>query len=278
MIQSAVTVSLVQNPRTGPFIFWDDLAAACEKAGALGFDGIEIFAPTAETVDRKVLRQLLDDNDLTLAAVGTGAGWVLQQLQLCAADQSVREKAKAFVRSIIDWGGEFNAPAIIGSMQGRWDQAVPKDDAMGYLKDAAAELSEHAAKYQVPLIIEPLNRYETNMLNTVADGVRLIQDLDTDNVVLLADLFHMNIEEVDIAESLRAGGRRIGHVHFVDSNRRPAGFGHLDYAPVAKALADINYQGFASAETLPWPNPDEAAKQTIKAFFHAFERDLNTED
>jgi sugar phosphate isomerase/epimerase len=100
----------------------------------------------------------------------------------------------------------------------------------------------------------------------VADGMALLESLATRNVVLLADLFHMNIEESDIAAALRAGGRQIGHLHFVDSNRRPAGCGHLDYRPIAEALRAIGYEHYASAEALPYPDSDEAARRTIEAF------------
>jgi sugar phosphate isomerase/epimerase len=86
----------------------------------------------------------------------------------------------------------------------------------------------------------------------------------------LADLFHMNIEESDLAAALRAGGKHIGHVHFVDSNRRPAGLGHIDYAPVVRALADIGYDGYASAEALPYPDSAAAAYQTMRTFRKLF--------
>ena len=76
----------------------------------------------------------------------------------------------------------------------------------------------------------------------------------------------MNIEEVNLAEAIRAAAGRIGHVHFVDSNRRAAGMGHMDFAPIAAALRDINYDGYASAEAFALPDSNTAAKQTINAF------------
>jgi sugar phosphate isomerase/epimerase len=88
--------------------------------------------------------------------------------------------------------------------------------------------------------------------------------------MLLADLFHMNIEEDDIGAAILAGAGRIGHLHFVDSNRRAAGFGHIDYRPIVKALGDIGYAGYASAEALPHPDPLAAARQTIEAFKRHF--------
>ena len=96
--------------------------------------------------------------------------------------------------------------------------------------------------------------------------MEFLATLDTDNIVILADLFHMNIEEADIADALRTYGKHIGHLHFVDSNRRPAGCGHMDYAPIAAALKEIGYNKYASAEAFPWPNSNSAAKATIDAF------------
>jgi sugar phosphate isomerase/epimerase len=100
--------------------------------------------------------------------------------------------------------------------------------------------------------------------------VKLLRSLSTTNVVLLADLFHMNIEEINLADALRAAGKYVGHVHFADSNRRAAGFGHIDYAPIAQALHEFGYAGFASAEAFPLPDPDTAADQTIHAFRRYF--------
>jgi sugar phosphate isomerase/epimerase len=265
-IQSCVTISLVPEARGGPFVFWDDLEAGCRKAAALGFDAVEVFPPAPDAVDPGELRRLLDANRLKLAAVGTGAGWLRRRLTLTHPEADQRAEAQRYIRATIDFGGPFGAPAIIGSMQGRWGDGVDRETARGYLAHALNALGEHAARHGVPLIYEPLNRYETNLANTVADGLALLGSLATKNVVLLADLFHMNIEEADIADALRAGGRQIGHVHFVDSNRRAAGFGHIDFRPIAAALREIGYDRYASAEAFPYPDPEEAARRTIEAF------------
>ena len=266
MFRSAVTISLVPEARGGPFVFWDDLAAGCRKAAELGYDAVEIFAPGPQAVDWTQLRQLLDSHQLKLAAVGTGAGMVIHGLSLTSPDPEERRKAKHFIRGIIDLGGAFGAPAIIGSMQGRWGGDLNRDAALRLLRDALEELGRDAARHGVPLVYEPLNRYETNLINTVADGAELLRSLAVDNVRLLADLFHMNIEEVSLADAIRAGRDAIGHVHFVDSNRRPAGCGHTDYAPIVAALREIGYDGYVSAEAFPYPDPDAAAAQTIKAY------------
>jgi sugar phosphate isomerase/epimerase len=265
-MKSAVTISLVAESRGGPFVFWDDLPAACRKAKELGFDAIELFPPGPDAVDPAMLRTLLDDNGLSLAAVGTGAGWVKHKLSFTAPDEATRDKALNFVKRMIEFAGPFGAPVIIGSMQGKAADAVTKPIALRYLGNALFKLDEHAADFETTVHYEPLNRYETNLVTTLADGVALLTGLGVANVKLLADLFHMNIEEVNLADALRAAGKHVGHVHFADSNRRAAGMGHTDFGPVVKALREIGYAGYLSAEVFPFPDSDAAAKQTIESF------------
>jgi len=266
MISSAVTISLVPEARGGPFVFWDSLEAGCAKAAALGFDAVEVFPRSASELDPRLLAQLLTQHRLKLAALGTGAGWVVHKLRVTYPDAMIRARARDFIAGIIDLAGRFGAPAIIGSMQGRGDDNLPREQALGWLREALDELGPRAQAHGVPLLFEPLNRYETNLLNTVAQALALLQQLKTRNIQLLCDLFHMNIEEVSIPDALRAAGPQLGYVHFTDSNRRAVGLGHMPMGPIVKALRDIGYQGYLAAEVLPLPDSDTAAKQTMTSF------------
>jgi sugar phosphate isomerase/epimerase len=265
-VRSAVTISLVPEARGGPFVFWDDLEAACRRAAETGFDGVEVFAPDAETIRGGSMRRLLADHGLKLAAAGTGAGWVKHKLTLTSPDEQVRRRARDFVRSIVEAAGEFGAPAIIGSMQGRWGDSVSRDDALSDLEDALNELDAAAGACGAPLLLEPLNRYETNLFTGVEQTAGFVRALQLSNTKVLADLFHMNIEEADLPASLRQAGPLVGHVHFADSNRRPIGLGHTNVAPVVAALRDIGYDGYVSAEALPYPTSEQAARQTMVSF------------
>jgi sugar phosphate isomerase/epimerase len=264
MMHSSVTISLVPEAKGGPFIFWGDLGGHCRQAAELGFEAVEIFAPSPEVLAGA--SSVLAKYNLKLAAAGTGAGWVIHRLRLTDPDADVRQKARKFVGEMIDAAGSLGAAAIVGSMQGRIEGEVSREQALQWLADALSELGERAAVHRVPLLFEPLNRYETNVINSVEDGVVLLNRLQTRNVKLLADLFHMNIEERTISEALRFAASAIGHVHFVDSNRLAAGRGHIDFASVVAALRDIGYRGYLSAEALPFPDSMTAAAQTIKAF------------
>ncbi len=265
-MKSCITISLVEEARGGPFVLWDPLPQSIRLAAELGYDAVEIFPPGPEAIDPTQLKSLLAEHRLQLAAVGTGAGWVKHRLQLADASPEVRGQAIQFVRSIIQLAGQFGASAIIGSMQGRHDHVVSREDARRYLCDALRELAEYAATFGVPLLYEPLNRYETNQANTVAQALELLTQIGHANVKLLCDLFHMNIEEASIAQALIDAGSAVGHVHFVDSNRRAAGMGHIDYATIIKALQSIGYRGYLSAEAFALPDSLEAAKQTIATY------------
>ena len=265
MIRSSVTICLVPGARRGPFVYHDDLEHGCREAAELGFDAVEIFAPSGDFVDRRELQSMLDRYALRLAAVGTGAGMLIHGHSLSNSDDDARAAACAYARAIIDFGAEFGAPAIVGSMQGNSGTST-RASALVKLADSMEQLAEHAASHETELFFEPLNRYETDLVVTLADGARLIGEAGTSNLKLLADLFHMNIEESDIAGSITKFGSLIGHLHFVDSNRSAAGMGHIDYGPIAAALRTVGYRGFASAEAFPKPSSHQAAEATIKAY------------
>ncbi len=265
-MRSAITISLVPETKGGPFVFSEGLAAGCTCAAELGFDAVEVFPPSADAIDRVVLAELIKRHDLSVAAIGTGAGWVVRKLLLTHADAAVRRDAREFIRAIIDVAGQFGAPAIIGSMQGRWDAATSREQALTYLGESLSDLGAHAARHGVPLLYEPLNRYETNLFNRIGETAAWLRTVSAPNVRVLADLFHMNIEEVDSAAALREVGPLVGHVHFADSNRRAIGMGQTRMAPIIDALRAMGYRGYLSAEIFPLPDPLAAARQTIAAF------------
>src|SRR2546426_494470 len=133
-MKSGIAISLVPEARGGPFVFWS-LAKGCECAAKLGFDAVEIFPTSAEDLDARELKRLTEKNRLKIAAVGTGAGWVRHKLRLTDPDPAIRHRAKQFISGIIDLAGGFGAPAILGSMQGRWEGEVSREQAVAWLAE-----------------------------------------------------------------------------------------------------------------------------------------------
>lgn len=267
-MKSAITICLVPEAKSGPFVFHGDLEQGCRKAAELGFDAVEVFTPSGSSPLLSPLRSLLQTYSLSLAAVGTGAGWLCHQWSLASADHETRSHALQFIESIIDFAGELGAPAIVGSMQGRVLPGQDRGECLRWLEEGLATLAERAKHWNQPLFYEPLNRYETNFFNRQVDAMHWLDDAKVDNVLLLADLFHMNIEESDVAGSLREIRNRLGHIHFADSNRCAIGMGHTQMDPIMHVLKEIEYRGYLSAEVLPFPNSLEAARQTMDSFRH----------
>jgi sugar phosphate isomerase/epimerase len=262
-MRTAVTLCRVPEAAAGPFVFHDSLDVGFAKAKAAGFSEVELFLPAPGSIEE--ILKLQDTHGLGIAAVGTGAGMVRQGLSLTDPDPEKRRAALNFVISMIEFGGKLGAPAILGSMQGRWGGDVSREQALQWLAESLRVAGETAANYEVPFIYEPLNRYETNLINRLGDGADWIESESLHQIVLLADLFHMNIEEADIAAALIHAGRHVGHVHFADSNRHAMGLGHTDLRPIAGALKQIGYNQCLSAEIFPLPDPDTAARKTIEA-------------
>lgn len=265
-MRSAVTISLVPETQGGPFVFWNGLADGFARAARLGFDAVEIFPSSAEELDAREVKKLCAQHNLKIAALGTGAGWVKHKLRLTDPDAMVRRRARDFIAALVDFAGSFGAPAILGSMQGRWEGSVSREQALAWLAESLEQLGPRAHAQGVPLLYEFLNRYETNLFNRVAESLDFLKTLRTQNVKLLGDLFHMNIEEANIAAALRLAGLKLGHIHFADSNRRAIGLGHTDMKPVMAALREIGYNGYLSAEVLAVPDSQAAAEQTIASF------------
>jgi sugar phosphate isomerase/epimerase len=127
--------------------------------------------------------------------------------------------------------------------------------------------ASRAAEKGVRLVLEPLNRYESDVVNDSNEGLALVGEVGHNHLGLLLDTFHMNIEERSLTEPFRKvmNADRLWHVHLGDSNRLPPGQGHIDFHSIVATLREIAYQGFLSAELLSQPDPDAAAVATIRA-------------
>jgi sugar phosphate isomerase/epimerase len=262
-MKSAVTLCGVAEAAAGPFVFHGPLADGFAKAAAHGFDAVELFLPGPCAYPARDILDFAGKHQLAIAAVGTGAGMVKHGLTLTDPSATRRVEALDFVKRMIDLGGQLGAPAILGSMQGKATDEVSREQALDWLAAALQEAASTAGNHGVPFLYEPLNRYETNLINRQADAMAFLDERNLSNCLILADLFHMNIEERAPAEALRTIAARLGHVHFSDSNREAIGHGHTDPAPVLAVLRDTSYQGYLSAEILPFPDAATAARDFL---------------
>ena len=189
---------------------------------------------------------------------------------LSAAPPEIRAQAIQRICEIINLASELETALIIGGARGRFSSTPPSADEYAWTVEALGECVRYASLRGVPTLLEPINRYETNFVNTLAEGLHLLDEIGEPSFKLLADAFHMNIEEVDISTSLRQAGERIGYVHIADSNRRAPGQGHTDFRAIFQSLAQIGYCGPVSAEMLPLPD-DLTALHQLSSFLLALD-------
>lgn len=231
----------------------DTLEDKFEHAVAYGFDGIELRAKGEFAFEARLpaLRRAL--------AAGVVMPTVCVDMLhfIGAFDDELREDAIAQLRSQLTVMGEIGGvgamtPASYGMFSRRLPPFEPPRSPAGdtaVLVDALGRLGEHAAGCGVTLFLEPLNRYEDHMVNRLADGIALLEQVGLDSVRLAADTYHQNIEEADPAAALRDAAPMLGHVQVSDSNRLEPGAGHLDWPLFGATLRAVGYQGDIALES-----------------------------
>jgi sugar phosphate isomerase/epimerase len=169
--------------------------------------------------------------------------------------KEARENLKSQLGVIARCGGSgIVAPASYGILSKRlppYTSPRPAEEDLEIVIDALAELGQVAQQEGAYLFLEPINRYEDFILNTLAQGIEVIQRAGTVGVRLCADFYHMNVEEDDIAQSLLQSGEYLGHVHLSDSNRNEPGAGHTDWLSGMGALLAAGYAGWLTLECRP---------------------------
>ena len=243
--------------------FKGDFETNIAKIAEWGYDGVELAIRDPKLVDVDELGRVISAYGLEVPAIGTGQAWGEEGLSFTSDDPTVRKAAIERIKSHIPLAKRFNAVVILGLIRGSTSKGQTHAQSMGYLVEALQECAAEAASYNVKYALEPLNRYETDLIHTVDEGLDLIERVGADNFGLLLDTFHMNIEEPIEEESIRQCGNRIFHFHVADSNRWYPGAGHLDFRSLLSILYSIGYQGYVSGEFMPMPNPDTAAKMSI---------------
>jgi sugar phosphate isomerase/epimerase len=166
-----------------------------------------------------------------------------------------REQSKREIKELLELAARVEAEGVIvvpifGPPQlpdmSPWKTAVELEEEL--LLVQLKELADYAGTVGTKVILEPLNRYETHLLNRLDHAVRIAEQVNSPHMTILADFFHMNIEEANIGDSIRAAGKWIGYVHLADSNRVLPGLGHTDFRSGFAALQDIGYGGWMSLE------------------------------
>jgi len=261
-----VKLSIVLSTHAAQFqaaTFKGDLRANLAKIAAWGYDGAELAIRDPRLVDAPELIAMVSAVGLEIPAIGTGQAWGEEGLSFTDPDQAIRAAAVERTISHVPLAAQTGAVIIIGLLRGIVKPGVGQQQALDWLVDALRQACAAARAHGVRIALEPICRYETTLINNVVDGLELLDRVGAENMGLLLDTFHMNIEEPVIEESIRACGDRIFHFHVADSQRWYPGSGHLDFASILEALYSTGYEGYVSGEWLPKPDADTSAERGI---------------
>jgi sugar phosphate isomerase/epimerase len=258
----------IQTPEVQPFIPVALLSGTFEeklaKAAGWGADGVELMTADPLALDVEALRASLWRSGLAVAAIGSGAVTLAAGLTLLHPDPAKAGLAAARVRQLIDFAAAVGSPLVtVGSFRGRLASAGAegRERLVAVLREAATYAEAHGVR----LALEPLNRYEADIVTNAEEGLAFVDEVGHAGLGLLLDTFHVNIEETSWTEPFRrlVAADRLWHVHLGDNNRLAPGRGLIDFRAIVATLREAGYSGYLSAELLARPDPDTAARDTL---------------
>jgi D-psicose/D-tagatose/L-ribulose 3-epimerase len=215
-----------------------------DSVAAMGFDLIELCIEDPATIDRVAIRARLE-------AAGIGAlvcGAFGPDRDVSSDDPAIRESGLRYIAQCVEIAAELGAPFVGGPMYSATGKTAlvsqdKRSQQLAWAAENLARAADAAATRGVGLAIEPLNRFETDLINTVDQAVAFVRRIGQDNVGLLLDTFHMNIEERSIPDALRRAKGHLFHFHACANDRGVPGRDHLPWTEIDAALAQIGYRG-----------------------------------
>jgi sugar phosphate isomerase/epimerase len=234
----------------------------------IGYKSVELGIKAPQRTDILRIKQLLSTAGLSLSAIATGGAYLENKINLVAEEKRERQKALKFLQNSFELAKEVNAAVIIGLIRGVVLKSSAISEAWNWLLRALEECVKVASSLKIKLLLEPLNRYETTFIHRVDEAVSVIEKLKSPYLSLLADTYHMHLEESSIYKALMASKKYLTYLHFSDTNRWPPGMGEINFKEIFKTLKKINFKGRITVEI--------ASKPYLKVGAEISWRHLNT--
>lgn len=223
-----------------------------------GFNGVEIARYQFDDFPTAKIRAEIERCELNCTLC---CGLTMGR-SLIDDDPAIRQQTLSFLQQVIQVAAELNSSLLVGPLLApigylcrhrrtvdEWQRAV----------EGLQFLGATLMQYGVTLALEPMNRYQTYFLNTIADGVALCNEVNHPNIGLLLDVFHANIEEKNVADAILSAGRHLKHLHVCENDRGIPGTGHLDWASIFAALQDLQYNQWLVIESFNFQDQELAS-------------------
>ena len=234
---------------------WDspfraESTALLPRISQLGYDFVEIPVEDPDLIDAGSVKAALASSGLGVTVCGVFG----PSRDLTSGDPGVRAAALAYVRQCLDLCVELGCSFFAGPMysavgKARQVSAEQRRAEWALSVEGLRQACEMAGERGLRLALEPLNRFETDLVNTAAQAARLVADIGHPAAGVLLDGFHMNIEEEDLEQAVKAVGDRLVHVQVSESHRGTPGTGTTDWAALRRGLEAVEYRGGVTLET-----------------------------
>jgi 5-keto-L-gluconate epimerase len=267
---SSIRYGVAMSPHPSvfaPLLFTGKLEQGIETLSKAGFNAVEISLRHPEELDIPWLEKRLAELDLCVSAFATGRMCLEDSLCLSNTNPEIRKQVTERLIELIKIAARFKAFLIIGGVRGKLSgESDQQEEQRAAAIDTIRRCGRVAQDLGVFLLLEPINRNETNFINTSLDGLALIKEIDHPSIRLLVDSYHMDIEGEDPCTAIRNAAGLLGYIHFADTKRLPPGQGQINFPAIIQTLVDIGYCGFVTAEILPIPDDATALGQTGQYF------------
>lgn len=224
--------------------FTDGDVAQFDYAKEAGFDLFEVCIEDPALLTADALRAASDRTGLAVSVCGAFG----PDRDVSHEDADMRRRGIDYIKLCIDFAAELSSPHVAGPMYSatgktRLLEPAERKRQRAWAAESLREVADYGAERGVSLAIEPLNRFETDLVNTVEQGLELLDLIDRDNAGFMLDTFHMNIEEKHIGEAIRAAGDKVFHFQVSENDRGTPGSGNVAWTETWAALEDIEYKG-----------------------------------
>ncbi len=242
-----------------------DLATTAALLKDLGYDGMELTVADPSLLDWDSIVDTAADAGLDIPMICTGEVFGQERLGLADPDADIRARALDRIKCVVRLASRVGAMVNIGRSRGRYSESVSRKQTETWAQDAFTELADYAGKRNVVIALEPIAAHVCNFINSTQDGLEWVDRVNHPNFRLMVDIYHMNIEDrTPMRESLQAARNAIVYVHLCDSNRKPPGWGHIEFGEFLSDLMAYGYEGYVSAEVSNYPDPVAAVRQSVE--------------
>lgn len=261
----SLAIQTTESPNRSPIsLLSGSLEEMAAKAADWGADGVELMPLDVSQLDPDQVFATFARQRLEICAVGTALFAILGGMTLLDPDAERAARAKDRLFRAIEFAAAVGAPLLtIGGFRGRFS-ALGAEGRQRFI-DILLRAGDLAMLNKVRIVLEPINRYQSDGIASAAEGLKFLADLDHKSVGLLIDTCHMTMEESSWTEPFRqvmAAGK-LWHIHLAESNRLPPGNGLVDFPSILSVLKEIGYNRHLTLEVFAKPDPDTAARQGL---------------